>query len=307
MLDAVQAGACGIHPAGEDPLHLALQRDLVDLDKGVGVGGFGGRAACSRRSVFTRSAPNCTVSPISSSKLMMRPVILSSPEKLAFLLVILVAGGSDTTSSPGCKVAGVCGTRSWAGVVPAAIGSAWPGGALATPGPAGPPGCGGCDGDARLGVLRNDGGTRRRRQRLRLHAARSAARPAPAADGSASATAGRAAVPALPRRRRAVLLRLVAARDRSPAAAAADRKKYCRSARARAAQARLSRRRSGPQNQSGQWFETSRAALKGESGSRHSTKLIRRSRGLRLTRRIRRGKGGFPPSPATGQPAPQMK
>ena len=64
---------------------------------------------------------------------MMRPVILSRPEKLAFLLVILVAGGSDTTSSPGCKVAGELGT-------PLAGGWRWPGGALATPGW---PGCGG--------------------------------------------------------------------------------------------------------------------------------------------------------------------
>src|SRR6185295_2495664 len=40
VLDAMQAGACSVHPAREDPLHLALQRDLVDLDKGVGVGGF---------------------------------------------------------------------------------------------------------------------------------------------------------------------------------------------------------------------------------------------------------------------------
>src|SRR5262249_6937088 len=48
--------------------------------------------------------------PMSSSKLMMRPVILSSPEKLAFLLMIFCAGGSVTTSSPGCKDAGVCGT-----------------------------------------------------------------------------------------------------------------------------------------------------------------------------------------------------
>src|SRR3954452_2341586 len=40
MLDAVQAGAGGEHPAGENPLHFALQRDLVDLDKGVGVGGL---------------------------------------------------------------------------------------------------------------------------------------------------------------------------------------------------------------------------------------------------------------------------
>src|SRR2546427_12152077 len=72
---------------------------------------------------------------------MMRPVILSRPEKLAFLLVILVAGGSETTSSPGCKVAGDCGTPlgwRWPGGKP---GSGAPdGGALATPGP---PGCGG--------------------------------------------------------------------------------------------------------------------------------------------------------------------
>ena len=44
MLDAVQARARRIHPAGKDPLHFALQRDLVDLDKGVGVGGLGRRA-----------------------------------------------------------------------------------------------------------------------------------------------------------------------------------------------------------------------------------------------------------------------
>src|SRR5215212_11840037 len=41
---------------------------------------------------------------------MMRPVILSRPEKLAFLLTIFCAGGSVTTSSPGCNVAGDCGT-----------------------------------------------------------------------------------------------------------------------------------------------------------------------------------------------------
>src|ERR1019366_5508739 len=43
MLDAVQAGARRIHPARKNPLHLALQRDLVDLDKGIGVGGLGCR------------------------------------------------------------------------------------------------------------------------------------------------------------------------------------------------------------------------------------------------------------------------
>src|SRR5260370_42240309 len=76
---------------------------------------------------------------------MMRPVILSRPEKLAFLLVIFVAGGSETTSSPGCRLAEAGGTPP--------LGWRWPGGnpgrgldaggALATPGAAGPPGCGG--------------------------------------------------------------------------------------------------------------------------------------------------------------------
>src|SRR5215211_6758328 len=42
MLDTMQAGACSIHPAGKDPLHLALQGDLVDLDEGVGIGGLSG-------------------------------------------------------------------------------------------------------------------------------------------------------------------------------------------------------------------------------------------------------------------------
>src|SRR5205823_2050796 len=69
-------------------------------------------------------APNWTVSPMSSSKLMMRPVILSSPEKLAFLLTIFCAGGSVTTSSPGCNVAGDCGTP---------LGWRSPGGETATP------------------------------------------------------------------------------------------------------------------------------------------------------------------------------
>ena len=56
---------------------------------------------------------------MSASKLMMRPVILSRPEKLAFLLTILVAGGSVTTSSPGCRVAAAPGTL---------LGWRWPGG-----------------------------------------------------------------------------------------------------------------------------------------------------------------------------------
>jgi hypothetical protein len=40
MLYTMQAGARREHPAREDPLHLALQRDLVDFDERIGVGGF---------------------------------------------------------------------------------------------------------------------------------------------------------------------------------------------------------------------------------------------------------------------------
>src|SRR5258706_14445636 len=71
---------------------------------------------------------------------MMRPLILSSPEKLAFLLVIFCAGGSVTTSSPGCSVAGVPGTffgwRCPGGNPGSGLAA---GGATATP----CPGCGG--------------------------------------------------------------------------------------------------------------------------------------------------------------------
>src|SRR5882757_3334018 len=78
---------------------------------------------------------------MSSSKLMMRPVILSRPEKLAFLLVIFCDGGSVTTSSPGCKVAGDCGTPLGWRCPGANPGNGLePGGALATLGPSG---CGG--------------------------------------------------------------------------------------------------------------------------------------------------------------------
>ena len=51
MLDRVQAGARGEHPAGEHALDLALQRDLVRLDEGVGIRrlGHGPRVAGARR------------------------------------------------------------------------------------------------------------------------------------------------------------------------------------------------------------------------------------------------------------------
>lgn len=44
MLDGVKAGAFGEHPAGEDTMHLARERGLVDFDKGCGAGRLGRRA-----------------------------------------------------------------------------------------------------------------------------------------------------------------------------------------------------------------------------------------------------------------------
>jgi hypothetical protein len=41
MLDGVKARAFGEHPAGEDPLHVAVELDLVNLDEGGGVGRLG--------------------------------------------------------------------------------------------------------------------------------------------------------------------------------------------------------------------------------------------------------------------------
>ena len=96
----------------------------------------------------------------------MRPVILSSPEKLAFLLTIFCAGGSETTSSPGCSVAGVCGTPA------PPLGWRCPGSGAAPGGASTRTRLRRRDGNARLGILRNDGGAGRRRQRLRLHRSR---------------------------------------------------------------------------------------------------------------------------------------
>ena len=44
MLDRMQAGARREHPAGEEPLDLVRQRDLVDLDEGGGLRRLGRRA-----------------------------------------------------------------------------------------------------------------------------------------------------------------------------------------------------------------------------------------------------------------------
>ena len=101
---------------------------------------------------------------------MMRPVILSSPEKLAFLLVIF-----DERRLGDDFIARLQRRRRLRHALGLALSRRQsrqrigrPGGALAT---LGPPGCGGCNGDGRRGILRNDRGAGRRRQRLRLDAA----------------------------------------------------------------------------------------------------------------------------------------
>ena len=58
---------------------------------------------------------------MSSSKLMMRPVILSRPENVAFLLVTLVDGGSLPPHRPAAGSPASAARRPWAGAGPAAI------------------------------------------------------------------------------------------------------------------------------------------------------------------------------------------
>ena len=48
MLDGVQARTRGKHPTGEDAFDLALKRNLVDFDKGIGVGRFSRRPRVAR-------------------------------------------------------------------------------------------------------------------------------------------------------------------------------------------------------------------------------------------------------------------
>jgi len=56
VLDGVKAGALGKHPASEDPLHLARQLDLVDLDEGRGVRRIGRRARVAHPRRHLKSA-----------------------------------------------------------------------------------------------------------------------------------------------------------------------------------------------------------------------------------------------------------
>ena len=253
----MQAGARSIHPAREDPLHLALQRDLVDLDKGVGVGGFGGRPRVAGAGFHPQRAE---LHGLADILVEIDDAAGDLVEAREARLLVGDLGGRRLGHDLVARLQGCRRLRHALGLTLARRnpGSALPGGgALATPG---------CAGLRRLRP-RCPAGCPAERRSFRAAAPtaatgsfRAVRRPAPAAAGSGSATAGRAAIPALPRRRRAVAARAVAdcRGEWRPAAAAEDRKRYCRSARAPAAQARLWWRPPGPQNRSGQWFETSR-------------------------------------------------
>jgi hypothetical protein len=56
MLDGVKARAFGKHPAGEDTLHVAVELDLVNLDKGGGVGRLGRRTGVANAGGYFEGA-----------------------------------------------------------------------------------------------------------------------------------------------------------------------------------------------------------------------------------------------------------
>ena len=70
--------------------YLLVKRHLVDLDEGRRVLRLGRRARIADRGVIW-SAPNWTVSSTATSNEMIRPVILSSPAKIAVGFLILSA------------------------------------------------------------------------------------------------------------------------------------------------------------------------------------------------------------------------
>ena len=167
MLDAVQAGARRVHPAGKDPLHLALQRDLVDLDEGVGIGGFGRGTRIAGAGLHPQRAELHGLADILVEIDDAAGDLVEPGEARLLVDDLRAPAARTTTSSPGCKVAGDPRHAPWAGAGPAAVPAAdWrPAARWRRP-----------DRrlrrrhrDARLGILRNDGGAGRRRQRLRLH------------------------------------------------------------------------------------------------------------------------------------------
>ena len=145
----MQAGACSVHPARKYPLHLALQRDLVDLDKGVGVGSFRRRPRVAGAGLHAQRA---------------------ELHGLADILVEIDDAAGDLVEAGEARllVGDLGGRRLGHDLVARlqrgrrlrhALGLA-----LAR--------LRRLNGDARLGALRSDGRSRRRRQRLRLEASR---------------------------------------------------------------------------------------------------------------------------------------
>ena len=298
MLDAVQAGARRKHPARKNPLHLALQRDLVDLDKGVGVGGFGGRTGVAGVGLDPQRAELDGLADIlveiddapgdlveaGEARLLVDDLLR---RRLGNHLVAGLQRGRRLRHALGLAL-----SRRQSRQRIAARGrhrDALPGAVRRR------------DRNARRRVLRNHGGARRRRQRLRLH--RAGRRHALPRRRTASAAAGPAAAPALPLRRRAAAAGCRA--GYCPAAACAGSEKIlpiCARAGGASEIVEAATRAAKPVRA---MVRNISRGFKGRIGLATLYRLIRRSQGLRLTRRIRRGKGaGFA---ATSQPVPQMK
>lgn len=108
MLDRVQAGTCREHPAAEDLLDLALQRNFLDLDEGVGVRRFRRGPRVARLRLHSQRAELHRLADV-DIELDDAAGDLVDPENTACLLTIFCAGGSVTISSPGCSVAGIGG------------------------------------------------------------------------------------------------------------------------------------------------------------------------------------------------------
>ena len=263
----MQAGACGIHPAREDPLHLALQRDLVDLDKGVGVGGFGGRPRVARAGF---DAQRAELHGLADILIEIDDAAGDLVEARETRLLVGDLGGRRLGHDLVARLQGCRHLRHALGLTLARQRIA----RRRRVGDARLAGLRRLNRDARLGTLGSDGRSGRRRQRLRLEAS-GARRPLP----RRWPVRGRQQPAARQFRHFLVVvgqlllaLLLIAARDGA--------RRPQRRIRKDIADLRVRRRRKRDCGGGHQGRKTGQgngskhlAALKGESGSRHSTDL----------------------------------
>ena len=91
-----------------EPCQMSLI-GIVDFDKGVGIGGLSGGPRIAGVGLDAQRAELDGLGHI-LIEIDDAPGDLVEPGKGRLLVDDLLAGGSETTSSPGCSVAGVCGT-----------------------------------------------------------------------------------------------------------------------------------------------------------------------------------------------------